>query len=135
MRNCPRCNERPVAKPRAAYCQECHADYCREKKYWEKEKNRNYNSRNSERLREYRLKRKYGLTIENYNRMYTEQNGRCKICRKHYDKLFVDHDHSTGKIRNLLCNTCNSGLGLFQEDPIILASAIQYLAESQNADL
>lgn len=75
--------------------------------------------------------RTLGVTQEDYLRMYTEQQGRCGICRKRlYSKRFkafaVDHNHETGKIRGLLCGNCNTGLDLFKEDPIALARAIEW---------
>jgi len=62
------------------------------------------------------LKTRYNITIEDWNRMFTEQTGCCAICGIHetelpewgnYTKLCVDHDHDTGKVRGLLCNACN----------------------------
>jgi len=84
---------------------------------------------------EYRYKRllqaKYGLTYDEYNKMFQEQNGCCFICGKHQSelkrKLFVDHNHRTGEVRKLLCNKCNSVLGLVEEDKNILVNVINYL--------
>ncbi len=63
-----------------------------------------------------KLKSKYGLSDTEYSRMYKEQNGLCKICGKYieYRKLSVDHDHDTGKIRGLLCTSCNVRLGVVE---------------------
>lgn len=62
-----------------------------------------------------RLKRKFDITLEEYNTMLTEQDGVCAICKAPPDtrwkRLAVDHDHLTGKIRGLLCMTCNTMLG------------------------
>ena len=76
--------------------------------------------------------RKYGLTVDDYNKMYKEQNGKCAICKtdclsERFGKFDVDHDHETGKIRGLLCNKCNTGLGLFKDNVEHLKSAIEYL--------
>jgi len=81
------------------------------------------------------LERKYQMTIEDYEKMYDEQNGVCKICgqpeTKKYNgkvvELAVDHCHETGKVRGLLCNKCNVALGGFQDSPTLLASALNYL--------
>ncbi len=82
------------------------------------------------------LKKKYGITIEQYNRMLIEQNNSCAICGKDADKchngLYVDHNHATGKIRKLLCRDCNVGIGHLMEDVLILRKAIEYL-ETINA--
>jgi len=80
------------------------------------------------------LKYKYGLTLEAYNIMLQAQNHRCKICGAEDSKvegkrMFVDHCHTTGKIRGLLCHLCNSGLGLFRDSTELLTKAIGYLNE------
>lgn len=85
------------------------------------------------------LKYKYGIALEDYERMFKEQKGRCKICNTdeprsaHGTKVFaVDHCHETGKVRGLLCSKCNRALGLFGDDPSVLAKAIEYLEEETN---
>lgn len=79
-----------------------------------------------------RLLAKYGLTFESYEALLEEQGRRCKICgalegERGRPMLAVDHDHETGLVRGLLCDPCNRALGMFKDDPEILASAIQYL--------
>lgn len=76
-----------------------------------------------------RLKYKYGVTLEDVERMFTEQGGLCAICRTPMigRKPHVDHDHLTGTVRGLLCRGCNQGLGHFRDDPVALANAIRYL--------
>lgn len=57
-----------------------------------------------------------------------DQNGKCKICATDIAaRPVVDHDHRTGEVRALLCGTCNSGIGMFKDDPALLEAAIQYL--------
>lgn len=73
---------------------------------------------------------KYNLPIEEYDRMVKEQRGKCAICGQEQttkSRLFVDHDHNTGKVRGLLCDCCNFGIGHFQDDPLLLEIAIEYL--------
>jgi hypothetical protein len=60
--------------------------------------------------------------------MFESQGGRCAICRQDRPPLHVDHDHETGRVRGLLCNSCNNGLGRFAHDPIVLVAASQYMA-------
>jgi hypothetical protein len=89
------------------------------------------------RQREGHLKRKYGMTIEQYDAMLEAQGGGCFICgRPPRDdiSLHVDHDHSTGKIRGILCFCCNNALADFQEDPSLLRKAVEYLS-SHDADV
>ena len=75
------------------------------------------------------LKTKYGLTPEQYKTLMQVQNGVCAICKKQdYRLLSVDHDHKTGKIRGLLCQACNYGLGCFEDDSLRLMHAVLYLA-------
>lgn len=74
----------------------------------------------------------YGITLDDYKRMYSEQNGCCAICDKEKppegkNGLVVDHCHKTGKVRKLLCAQCNKGLGHFFDDVSILEKAINYL--------
>lgn len=100
-------------------------------------KNTNWKRANNEKhqanLLNSRFKHRYGITIEEYNSMLKNQNGRCKICstletgRKLSARLSVDHCHKTGKVRGLLCFHCNSGLGKFKDNPKVLENAIQYL--------
>lgn len=79
------------------------------------------------------LKRHHGLSIESYNRMLFEQDSSCAICGGPHNpeikrgKLFVDHDHETGRIRGLLCIRCNTLIGHAHDSLAVLASAIEYL--------
>lgn len=86
-----------------------------------------------ESYRNRRLKARFGITIQDYDRMNEEQKGLCAICHKpqrtsgFHEKLLVDHCHTKNKVRQLLCMPCNAALGLFKEDIVILQSAINYL--------
>lgn len=74
--------------------------------------------------------KKYGITPAEYAEMLFLQDGTCKICKqppKGDRRLCVDHDHDTGKVRGLLCNTCNAGLGQFGDSVELLERAIEYL--------
>jgi hypothetical protein len=72
------------------------------------------------------LKKRYGLTLEEFNSIRLSQMNVCAICKKSM-KLVVDHCHISGRIRGLLCSNCNTGIGLLREDTDILKSAIDYL--------
>lgn len=77
-----------------------------------------------------KLKLRYGITLEEYNKMFKDQNGECRICgtKENRNKRFsVDHDHETRKVRGLLCFECNKGLGGFRDNTIFLMQAIKYL--------
>lgn len=78
------------------------------------------------------LKHRYGITTDDYRTLLSKQNNVCAIClkpekekRKKY--LSIDHCHITNKVRGLLCDTCNKGLGLFQDDSELLVKAAEYL--------
>ena len=72
--------------------------------------------------------RRFGLNLDDYNTMLTSQGGVCKICRSYPNPvLCVDHSHSTGEVRGLLCHKCNTALGLLADSPVLLLRAIQYL--------
>jgi hypothetical protein len=83
------------------------------------------------------LKYNYGLLPEDYNRMFKEQGGACAICGRPeividprtglVRSLSVDHDHKTGRARQLLCCKCNHGIGAFEEDIDVMLKAIEYL--------
>ncbi len=83
------------------------------------------------------LKRKYGMTIGDYDRMLEAQGGGCAICgrRPRADiSLHVDHDHETARIRGILCFPCNNTLGDFKDDPTRLYAAANYLARDPELD-
>lgn len=79
--------------------------------------------------RENYLKKTYSLNQEEYTAMVDQVGGRCEICKREESNLHIDHDHTTGKIRGLLCLLCNTGLGKFRDNKEILREAIRYLDE------
>lgn len=81
--------------------------------------------------RTYRLKKVYGLTLQEYNKKIYDQNGLCAICHRPEFPLNIDHNHKTGVVRELLCNRCNIALGQVREDVTILKSAIAYLEKHE----
>lgn len=72
--------------------------------------------------------------LETYKHLFDLQGGVCAICQSpengRYAHLSVDHNHDTGKIRGLLCNNCNRGIGLLKDDPKILEQAKEYIEKS-----
>ena len=68
------------------------------------------------------LKFKYGITLNKHKQMYAEQNGQCLICSKlvNYMDIVTDHDHLTGKVRGLICRSCNTCLGWFENHKQVL---------------
>lgn len=96
-----------------------------QKEYYER-------SKNSDRRRDYELRRTCGITLALYNEMLEKQGGRCAICgcdpTKNGQRLAVDHCHEQGHIRGLLCTRCNLGIGYFDDDPQRSAAAAEYCA-------
>lgn len=81
-------------------------------------------------VRKCRLKREFGLSLEDYDALFEKQSGGCAICGescKTGKRLAVDHEHASGIVRGLCCAGCNTSLGLLKESPAVLASALRYL--------
>ena len=77
--------------------------------------------------------KKYGLTLESYNEMFSKQNQRCGICETTTlmgRNWHIDHDHATGKVRGLLCHHCNLMLGNARDNIKILQAGINYLTKN-----
>ncbi|MFN2526220.1 MAG: endonuclease VII domain-containing protein [Actinomycetota bacterium] len=77
--------------------------------------------------RNFLLTRRYGITIEEVDRIINEQGLLCPLCLKRLPQ-HVDHDHATGAIRGILCFKCNGALGKFEDDPDRIRAAIEYLS-------
>lgn len=78
------------------------------------------------------LKTRYGITEDEYLTMLVLQDSKCGICSVDFnnpDEINIDHDHNTGKVRQCLCAGCNRGLGGFQDDPIRLRAAADYIEQ------
>ena len=100
----------------------------------ERKKRKVYYKNNLDRSHGWYLKGKFGIGREDYERMLAEQDGKCAICgtdqpypNKRIKNFAVDHDHRTGKIRALLCSTCNTGIGHLKHSPDLLRKAADYL--------
>lgn len=86
---------------------------------------------NPDKFRDRRLRKVYGISLNDYETLLKKQNGRCAICRRPATdfkrKLAVDHCHKTGRIRGLLCAGCNAYLGRIQDSKTVLLRTIEYL--------
>lgn len=108
------------------WCKECCKEYRQQNKEHIKKCQKEWWKQNRERYRNerryYSLGYNYGITIEQYNEMFASQNGVCLICGKpetrkrkgNTTQLVIDHCHTSGKIRGLLCSNCNSRLGWYK---------------------
>ena len=74
------------------------------------------------------IRRKLNISDYQYNKLITESNNKCNICSRELDKICIDHCHSTNKIRGVLCNNCNTALGLVGDNIGTLQAMIEYLS-------
>jgi len=131
-KTCPRCKKDKPATAKffcpdkrgyICWCRRCSADRATE---WGKTNHR--------RQTDTRFKRRYGLSIEEFDALVLQQNGKCAICgeapkavKSKLQGFNVDHDHKTKKVRGLLCFGCNTGIGCLRDNPSRLRSAADYL--------
>ena len=119
-----------------AQCRECQR--VQQNEYIEKNRKEIYTKNNEAYDEEAKKKRrnrayksKYGITLDTYNEMLEEQDNVCVICGESEvlegRSLAVDHCHTTGQVRGLLCQSCNTGLGQFKDNPALLENAVSYL--------
>lgn len=104
----------------------------------DRECQRKYREANPDKLkiinRRSKLKRKFGISLEQFDVLLASQNSVCAICKTAETGergWHVDHCHSSGVIRGILCHYCNTGLGLFKDNPVSLQNAIGYLNENR----
>ena len=125
-----------------------HKDMISKRRKHERDTNPEYKVKRSQReaspkykamRRNYHLKTHYGITLEEQEQMYLNQNGKCAICLQRFEDidngkntLHVDHDHTTGKVRQLLCGSCNCAIGNLNEDIFLFHKAIEYLKKWKN---
>jgi len=111
-------------------------DYNRRHKDKIREKNKEYVKTHGQELRAYKrrhdMKIKYNMTPEDFDKLWESQDGKCLGCNidltfKVKGGCIVDHDHKTGKVRGLLCNNCNAGLGFLKDDLTVLRNLTNYL--------
>lgn len=89
-----------------------------------------------EQQRDWHLKKNYGISSKEYEELFLKQDGKCAVCGKDNSgvilngkrkRMYVDHDHVTGKVRGLLCKDCNSALGFVHDNPEILSELLRYI--------
>lgn len=130
-----------MPRKRSCHCGECpkckNADYSKAWYHRNKDRVKQYNTEESGyRAGRAKLFRQYGITMEEFDSMYVEQRGLCKICGNpetvlgsggKVKTLAIDHDHETGQVRGLLCNNCNRAIGLLKDNADLLRTAADYL--------
>lgn len=118
-------------------CIDCRRSYCRVYSVNHRDQRnarlRKWRKNNPDDVRRHdrngRLKFKYGLTAEQVEAMRTEQNGCCAICEKATSRLFVDHCHTKGHVRALICQTCNTFLGWYEKKANVILKFQDYIAK------
>lgn len=134
IKTCPKCEKtknlesfgmRRDGRP-TGICKKCAAkntkDWREKNPERKRESQRTWEKNNPDRVRHHSLMRRYGISLEERKAL----GNRCYICGTKYD-LHVDHDHRTGEVRGILCRRHNLGLGQFNDDPIMLLRAVDYL--------
>lgn len=136
MKTCTSCHElkdesefhinRSRPDGRHYYCKECQKK--RTRAYYQKNPEKILLHRaSSGRQEAYYRQWAYGLSGEDYKKLWDNQKGLCGVCKKLLKKPVVDHCHESGRVRGLLCRTCNSGLGMLGDTVDALKAAIKYL--------
>ena len=131
------CSETPDTR----VCKTCGIEKPLDKKhfYWRSDSG-TYRTECKPCWQEKQLIQKLGVDFSFYHKTLKQQGHRCACCRtklesSRYTKFAVDHCHKTGKVRGLLCNNCNTALGLMKDDPVRLQSAIHYLQKHSSEDI
>lgn len=136
MKRCPGCKTVKALdgfyKSKAAHDKLCsHCIVCANelsRKRPKEERAKRY-QQNKDQMRHRKLLWSFGITLDEYNRMKESQGGVCAICKTIEDtkQLAVDHNHKTGKVRQLLCGRCNPAIGFLREDPVLARKLAEYL--------
>jgi len=131
MKKCSKCKEtKPLScfhknkrrgDGRNTYCKTCAIQYKKE-----------YYRKNKPKIREYALQKRYKITQVEFDTLLKQQDNCCACCGvtkpdRTRENLAVDHNHTTGKVRGLLCTRCNTVLGLVRDSPQILSNLIKYI--------
>lgn len=130
-------NKHPGGKfGRTSRCKNCVKKY--RKEYYKKNPNyfKEWRRKNTEKSYAYNIKKRHGITWEEYQQLYHQQNGLCAICNKpeqlqdkngKVKRLALDHCHKTNKVRALLCNGCNRALGYIHDDVQTAKLIVEFL--------
>lgn len=125
VKNCTKCNAIKSifefyknGKYLSSWCKTCHNAWNREH-YHKPEVKKKTSEKQKKYFRSNKLKQRYGINSKDWDKIFTVQKGRCAICNKHQSELnmslCVDHSHKTGKVRGLLCTSCNAKLAIVED--------------------
>lgn len=127
---------------RSLWCRSCRAQYKREWRRTNPERARAQDRRRNLRRKgtsgDYKRLKQYGLSRDAFQFLLRLQRSACAVCQMVFGNTkslgpHVDHDHSTGRVRGLLCNNCNRALGLLNDSPSVLIAAAEYLGQHGQA--
>lgn len=124
-------HKRPEVQARRTQRIKTDPEFSKKVKEWQRKSRQKPESKAKH--RDSTLRREFGISLKEYNSMLETQHRVCAICEQKCDialSLAVDHCHTSGKVRGLLCSRCNTGLGLFRDAPQLLEKAKQYLVRS-----
>lgn len=128
MKKCTKCGEqKPLSEFTVRSDNKKHKNTC---KFCVKIYSKNQHLKNLNKRKSQKLQKAYGISFDQKLTMFDKQNGVCEICKvqfKNVTAAHVDHCHTTGKIRGLLCTKCNPGIGFFEDCLDKLKSAQEYL--------
>ena len=113
----------PSASPRCLECRKAQQESYVPKRTQRLATERRWRKKNPRYFQGYR----YGVSPEEYQTKLKDQNSCCKICNRIMESPHIDHDHETNQVRDLLCRTCNLGIGHLQDDVLIVERALEYL--------
>lgn len=116
---------------RAPYCVVCTSERIQREEA--RKQKAGYYQKHRRTNRDRHLQRRFGISLEHYERMLEEQGGVCAICKgtDANKSLAVDHNHQTGAVRQLLCGTCNPAVGFLQDDPLLARKVLEYLEKHE----
>jgi len=121
-----------------SWCKSCTKEYKKTPKRREYQHKyfRKYYAEHKEQYKNYTNKNRYGFTTEERESLIASKDNKCECCgAKEIDEkrgLFIDHNHQTGKVRGVLCNTCNGAAGLLYDDSDLAYSLFKYLERTGN---
>lgn len=131
---CPKCGEMKPredyygVRKRSGWCRVCSraksAAYYAANKERQKAKHREWVAANKARVAAHKAKSAYGIPLDEFEQLMRE--GKCAICGSP-ERLRIDHCHVSERVRGVLCDSCNKGLGFFKDDPRRLRAALRYL--------
>jgi hypothetical protein len=100
------------------------AEWCAANREYKNRKERERRKNNPDKIKDGYLRHRYGITLDQFRSM----GSRCMICHSE-DRMMVDHDHKTGKVRGVLCHSCNIGIGWLRDSTERLMAAVAYLKQ------